>query len=264
MSPNNDRRITVAVLVSLLIHLVAGSMLSFPSQPSALLPRELEVFLKGKEVADISQPLQEERPTKARFVGLYDSKVEEEQVGVGERIPPSRRRLVTGPEGRALSNQGEGMERTGRTLEGRTLEGPEERGESLASIMPEDFFPDIKIGDKTYLNMQRYPKIQYFVELKQRISLTWDPVAAVRRSNTLFGISRMSIAAILFVEIDREGELRSLYVYKSSGFPWYDEEALRAIRDSAPFSAPPLPVLEMDGHEDDVLTLQIPFTLYFS
>ncbi|MBI2501564.1 MAG: hypothetical protein HYW02_08950 [Deltaproteobacteria bacterium] len=79
---NQDRRITIAFLASLFLHLLIAFLLI----PSAFLEKkrseELEVVLQAVDIADIERPEREERPKKARFLGLYDSSVEKEEVAV--------------------------------------------------------------------------------------------------------------------------------------------------------------------------------------
>ncbi len=252
MSPNRDQKIIVAVALSLLIHLLLLLSLSLPVPEIFVARNEIEVLLRQKEIAAISPPEQEERPDRSRFLGLYDSKVEEERVAVRPPIPPSRRRIVTGPGGEELPRKGEGLHYGMK----RPLEGEGE--EDLSTILPEEFFPNLKIGDKTYLNVERYPKVAYFVRLKNVIRLTWNPHRVIGQYIYSQGISAGQIETQIGMQIDPEGNLRKAFVARSSGLSLYDEEALRAIADSAPFSAPPEELLDRAG----VLPILFAFTYY--
>jgi TonB family protein len=66
------------------------------------------------------------------------------------------------------------------------------------------------------------------------------------------------VDVVLGVSVDRAGALAETFVFKSSGIPTYDEEALRTVRASAPFSSPPEKFLENDG----VLRMSWTFTVY--
>jgi len=51
---------------------------------------------------------------------------------------------------------------------------------------------------------------------------------------------------VMAVTVTAGGQLQELFVVRSSGIPGYDEEAMRTIRQSAPFSAPPEKILGKD------------------
>lgn len=252
-----NRRITIAILVSLWIHLTLG-LFSLTSPRKTIEP-ELQVLLKGRQIADINQPEREEKPEQHRFLGLYDSKVDEEKVASSPYIPPQRRRVVTGPDGREVGSKrpdGEGPRYASKSPS-NGFEKSEE-GEDLASILPDEFFPNIRIGEKTYLNVLRYPKISYFVRMKKIIKLTWNPQPVVGHYYFSNQIAAGQIETTLALEIHPDGSLKKLFVYRSSGFPLYDQEAVRAIEDSAPFASPPEELLDRSG----VLPLIWTFTVY--
>ncbi len=110
-----------------------------------------------------------------------------------------------------------------------------------------DFFPNIKIGDKTYLNAAAFPDVQYFTQLKRIFRLRFNPAPPLRAH---FAGNRVVVGTInvsMAVSVAPDGRLKELFVVKSSGIPGYDEEALRTIRESAPFASPPQKVLDKDG-----------------
>lgn len=243
--PHEKRRIEKAIVFSGLLHLLLISFLTIPLSDSKKEVSELEVILQGREIVDISPPDREEKPKEAHFLGLYDSRTDREKVALSERVPPSRRRVVEGPDGRELS-KGEGMR--------YAMKSPPE-GVTPQSVLPEEYFPDIEVGEKTYLNVLRFPKISYFVRLKKIFNLTWDPEAVLDRYFFAGGIERKVITTTLTFEIDREGNLRQLRLHQSSGLPLYDQEALRVVEASAPFAAPPEHLLDDDGADDGALSL---------
>jgi TonB family protein len=67
-----------------------------------------------------------------------------------------------------------------------------------------------------------------------------------------------SVNVTMAMEVSRNGNLNKLFVVKSSGIPGYDEEALRTVRASSPFAAPPAAILSTDG----VLRMTWHFTTY--
>jgi TonB family protein len=121
-----------------------------------------------------------------------------------------------------------------------------------------DFLPNIKIGDKTYINALAHPDVQYFTRLKRIFRLRFDPreplVRHFRSNRVIVGQVNVSMA----MEVSSTGQLTNLFVLKSSGIPDYDREALRTVRQSAPFSAPPKDIQGKDG----VLRMTWNFTTY--
>jgi TonB family protein len=121
-----------------------------------------------------------------------------------------------------------------------------------------DFMPSVKIGDKTYLNAFAMPNVQYFTQLKRIFRLSFSPE---RPLISYFHYNRVvvgSVNVIMAMEVSRSGNLTKLFVVKSSGIPGYDEEALRTVRASSPFAAPPAAILSTDG----VLRMTWHFTTY--
>jgi TonB family protein len=183
--------------------------------------------------------------------------VDEEKVAVTPYMPPSRRRIMTGPDGRELHPR-QGEEGPELAAKSPRKESPLEAEDDLGTILPEDFFPNVRIGEKTYLNVLRYPKISYFVRLKKIFKLTWNPQPVLVDYFFANQISAGQIETTVAFEIDRQGNLSKLFVYKSSGLPGYDDEAVRVISDSTPFAAPPNELLNDVG----VLPLLFTFTVY--
>lgn len=144
------------------------------------------------------------------------------------------------------------------------------RGRELAALHPRpgalgsgdrfahDFVPHVKIGDKTYLNANAHPDVQYFTRLKRIFRLRFNPrsplVAHFRSNRVVVGQVNVTMA----VEVSPSGQLSKLFVVRSSGIPGYDREALRTVRQSAPFSSPPKRIRSKDG----MLRMTWHFTTY--
>lgn len=220
------------------------------------------IFLRddGKyQIADIARPSVEKRPDKAKFLGLYDSSVEKESVASGLHRP-----------GRGEKAGEKGTPRLKPTRQKKDLfafspnlfkdkdkfkEGnASEEGGSRA----EDFYPDFSRGPHTYLNVLRYPGVEYFVRMKRAFKITFNPVPALRSHFASNIISRGSVDVVLGVSVGTTGELVELFVFRDSGIPSYDEEAMRTVRASAPFSKPPEKFLDDDG----LLRMSWTFSVY--
>jgi outer membrane biosynthesis protein TonB len=108
-----------------------------------------------------------------------------------------------------------------------------------------DYFPDIKVGDRTYVNALANPQVSYYAELKKKFRLAWDPVPALR--SQINQISRGQITVVMGLSVDGSGRIAALTILKGSGLSAYDAEARRTIMASAPFSKPPAYVIQKDG-----------------
>lgn len=238
----------------------------------------MEVFLQqpngGWQLADIPKPLNEVKPEKSKFLGMYDQKVPQETVARSR--PPS-----AGKAGQARE-EGKGEKSTPREKVAKPKKIPEfgkdvysmkspvtekqEKNEvskgaplgSMASV-PEDYYPDYKIDDHTYVNVLRYPDVEYFVRLKRIFKTTWNPIQALRQDMQGNSVSRGEVSVVLAVSVDKSGNLSELFVLKSSGLGNYDSEAIRTIRASSPFSAPPEKFLDK---KDQVLRMSWTFVVY--
>jgi TonB family protein len=113
------------------------------------------------------------------------------------------------------------------------------------AYLPEDYYPNYSYGAHTYLNVLRYPDIEYFVRLKRAFKQTWSPMSSVQQYVSSGGRSN-TIAVVLAVGVDPSGNMSEIFVLRSSGYAAYDQEALRTVRANSPFTAPPEKLLK-DG-----------------
>ncbi|NUM42813.1 MAG: hypothetical protein HUU45_14430, partial [Leptospiraceae bacterium] len=98
-----------------------------------------------------------------------------------------------------------------------------------------NYLPHFKVGDTTYLNVLANPQIAYFVELKRKLELAWNPRRLLgEQKNRLGGLSQ--IVVVIGFKISSRGELFGLVTINPSLLETYDNEAKRAIRVSAPFT----------------------------
>ena len=82
MEPRRHDSLSTFILLSIALHLLLAGLaphlkLSAIGSP----PHEIEVLLAtGREIADIAPPKIQQRPERSRYLGNYDSTVNEEQV----------------------------------------------------------------------------------------------------------------------------------------------------------------------------------------
>ena len=259
MRTENDRPdIWPFILASFLGHILLIALLAHEVVPPALQDQIVEVFQieEPYQIADIAKPKVELRPKKAKFLGMYDSQVKRETVASGLRSRKRGRGRAT-REGRARSK-----ERSDKLLTfDRSIfdrKRPAWETEGGGSSVPEDFYPHFRRGPHTYLNVLRYPDVEYFVRLKRAFKITFSPESALRSYFAVNRVTRGSVDVVLGVSVDRTGELAELFLFRSSGIAAYDQEAMRTVRASSPFSTPPKKFLDDDG----LLRMSWTFTVY--
>lgn len=268
----NQKEFTIAVVASILLHvLLALFFIYAPSfLPSPDKAGVMEVYLQqpdgGWQLADIPEPRVQIKPNKSKFLGMYNQSVPDETVAKDQNLEGKGNGLKEKGVKKTKDQRSQTEDKKQRFVQpkdlfkfdGKLFANKEptikhERNEvSSGPIraedgMPEDYYPDFKIGAHTYVNVLRYPDVEYFVRLKRIFKMTWDPVTALRREVANLSVSRGMVSCVLAVSVDKEGGLSELFVLKSSGLHIYDDEALRTIKASSPFSAPPEKFLKDDG-----------------
>ena len=260
------------ILLSLVIHamfVILAPMVHLPDpfagKGEKVIPVEFVTEQNGKlRIADIEKPAVEQKPEKTRFLGMYDSAVPEEQVGV------TRRPGSMGKKGGAATSKQRPAEARQKARAGDRLLAFDERifdskGRSSRNDAPsgdggamDDFYPDFRRGAHTYLNVLRYPDVEYFVRLKRAFKIAFNPEPPLRDHFSMNAVTRGSIDVVLGVSVDTSGSLAELFIMRSSGINGYDQEAMRTVRASSPFSSPPQKFLEDDG----LLRMSWTFSVY--
>jgi TonB family protein len=230
-----------------------------------VIPIDLKsIDARDLRIADIDKPDLDKKPDKPKFLGMYDSSVKEESVATGAVAKK-------GGDGRAQKRpqaQEAGPLRSEKAPKKDIFavnrkdfqEGKDGSGKrSGDSASPSgDFFPDFKRGARTYLNVLRYPDVDYFVRMKRAFRMTFNPAPSLSNYFSSNHVSVGSVEVVLGVSVDKNGELSELFVFRSSGIAGYDEEALRTVRASSPFSTPPSKFVDDDG----ILRMSWTFTVY--
>ncbi len=128
---------------------------------------------------------------------------------------------------------------------------------SAPDLFAHDYYPDYKIGGKTYLNVMKMQDVGYFVRMKRILKMRWNPVPSVQRALMANRLSMGKIECVVGLSLSPSGSISELFVIRSSGVGGYDQEALQTIRDSSPFSSPPEQFLK-----DGQLHMSWTFTVY--
>ena len=253
------RELFTALVVSLLLHiLICVAFYYLPELNLGEKTNALEAFLitpdGGWQIADIEEPKVQEKPEQSKFLGMYNQRAGEETVARSSSesgVQSSETRTKKSTDDYKLKTKTEdrkpdseiAMQEPIKLERNEVSSGSPESG---LSGIPEDYYPDYKYGDHTYINVLRYPDVEYFVRLKRIFKTTWNPVPALKADMQATSISRGMVSVVMAVSVDKKGELSELFILRSSGLNNYDHEAIRTVRASSPFSSPPDKFLE-DG-----------------
>jgi TonB family protein len=231
-----------------------------PQKPNQSLP-----------IADIKKPENEKEPEKANVFSKYNQSVENETTGMNRKPankssdPNLKPKEKTSPpkkeeNKKEKESKKEAPQKEEKPPEKKLPNPFEDLNKKEKPLIPSgfsdlnktnrssnqqyqmngsegDYLPGYKIGNETYVNAMANPNIAYFVELKNKFRLAWNPIPSIRSDP--FFINQKRVYTILGFTINPKGNLVNVIVIKASGSKLYDEEAIRTIKDSAPFSTPP-------------------------
>lgn len=277
------RSFIAAIIISILLHVVAAIFIIFfrIPMPVTLEPQPIEVFdAKGMQLADQLLKGNRQIPKKADHIGIDDNTVAEETVA---RPQPTKPKQRASPPPQVAQERAE--RKTSPKLQFNrsslyavdpslfAMQQPRERNQQKRSYiprtavssgmsadseayLPEDYYPNYNYGAHTYLNVLKYPDVEYFVRLKRAFKQTWSPMSAVQQYMASGG-RQNTIAVVLALSVDPSGNMSELFVLRGSGSAGYDQEALRTVRANAPFSAPPEKLLK-----DGLLRMSWTFIVY--
>ncbi len=128
---------------------------------------------------------------------------------------------------------------------------------SASDLFMHDYYPDYKIGGKTYLNVMKLQDVGYFVRMKRILKMRWNPVPSVERYLMSNRLTMGKIECVVGVSLNSSGNIAELFMIRSSGIGAYDQEALQTLKDSSPFASPPEQFLK-----DGQLHMSWTFTVY--
>lgn len=103
-----------------------------------------------------------------------------------------------------------------------------------------DALDDIEPGSETSLNSKRTKYASFFNRVRNSVSQHWEP-AEVHRAHDpdgrVFGAKTRRTS--LVIRLNADGSLSKIMIAGSSDAQHLDEEAIRAVRQAAPFDNPP-------------------------
>ena len=107
---------------------------------------------------------------------------------------------------------------------------------------PQNYLPDLDVGNETLLNAQKFKYASFFIRMKRQLENVWSPRPIVFKYN----LNGRFYNTKLSIRMDQNGHLLSVKVVDSSGNPFLDQEALRSVQKAAPFLNPPQQLLDQN------------------
>jgi TonB family protein len=112
------------------------------------------------------------------------------------------------------------------------------------------YLPDVEEGDATVLNTRQFKFATYFNRIGRAIDQHWDPNRAYLARDpdgSVYG--RKDRITQVRIRLDSDGGLKELTLVRGCGLDFLDQEALKAVREAAPFPNPP-PAMVHDEQVD--------------
>lgn len=255
-------------IISIFIHLLIIIEIpsSFFSTPEKKKKKEEVVWTKltpinlpqkkEKQLVDIKKPILEEKPKNSKNIGKYNQKVDPEKETVtstsGETTTPltpensPQKKEPPKKEPKPKSHQGSQIDEIPKGFSNLNNNNQNYTKYNLPQPkLGDEYLANYKIGNRTYINAEANPQIFYFVELKSKFKLSWNPRRIIERNQSLRRYQRVTV--VVGITIDKNGILKEMIIIRSSGNRAFDDEAKRAIYSSSPFTSPDEELLDEEG-----------------
>jgi TonB family protein len=107
---------------------------------------------------------------------------------------------------------------------------------------------ELEEGDATFLNTREWKYASFYTRLKQGIGRTWNPIRELHRRDPTLGMyAGRDRVTVVSVTLGEKGEVKDVYVVRSSGLDFLDLEAMQAFYRAQPFPNLPAGMKEADG-----------------
>lgn len=110
------------------------------------------------------------------------------------------------------------------------------------SARPQNYLPDLDVGNETLLNAQKFKYASFFIRMKHQLENVWSPRPIVFQHN----LNGQFYSTKLSIRMDQNGYLLSVKIVGSSGNSFLDQEAIRSVQQAAPFLNPPTQLLDQN------------------
>ncbi len=121
--------------------------------------------------------------------------------------------------------------------------------DKISGAAANDHLSDVEEGEGTYLNTKEWKYASFFNRVKQSVGMHWNPGAPLRvrdpTGNIYGGRDRYTV---LNVTLTDHGQVKEIFVEKSSGLDFLDLEAIKSFERAQPFPNPPPGLVTADAN----------------
>ncbi len=247
----------IFILFSLLIHLVFFSGLFF-FKNFAITPEPTQASVTWIENQDIKNNLidlpkntNQQKPKKAKFVSSQNNTTQQETVAAKKNPQANLTEVTTPNQTKQQKSQTKMASNTQQNTVTQNLNPqlksytPPVTQEKLGTKAQQwdrfshDYYPSIKVGEKTWVNAYGLPEASYFTMLKRVFRLRFNPSPALRAYYSTHPVDARQIQTTILVVLSANGSLKQLSILRSSGIAGHDQEVLQTVKESSPFTSPP-------------------------
>ncbi len=120
--------------------------------------------------------------------------------------------------------------------------------DSIIGAPAPDHVEGVEEGDGTFLNTREWRFASFMNRLKQGVSRTWDPNGVARTRDPTGNVYLWKDRhTVLSVTLQSDGRIADVFVEKSSGVDFLDQEAIAAFQRAQPFPNPPRGMMDEQG-----------------
>ncbi len=120
--------------------------------------------------------------------------------------------------------------------------------DKISGAAANDHLKDVEEGEGTYLNTKEWKYASFFNRVKQSVGMHWNPSEPLRTrdptGNIYAGRDRYTVLA---VTLNERGNVKEIFVEKSSGLEFLDLEAIKSFERAQPFPNPPPGLVKDDA-----------------
>lgn len=111
-----------------------------------------------------------------------------------------------------------------------------------------DHVDGVDEGDATFLNTREWRFASFFNRVKATVAAQWDPSTSIRRRDPTGDMFLWKDRyTLLTVRLRDDGQLADVWIERSSGVDFLDEEAIAAFQKAQPFPNPPRGLADAQG-----------------
>ncbi len=247
-STEKPRNLRSPLVLSVLLHLLILPLLPLffsaeNSEAGTPSPMKVRVFplpkpqndrLKG-QIVDVPNSSSSETPNQSQYLSDRN-----------RTVTKQTQSRYTGPNqtpAQSLESKDTQEGKLNLDLPKTFLKEMKKQQQQLAALSPKNYLPEVSFGDETLLNTKEFAYSSFYVRMKRQIEMNWSP----QRLQLSALAGRDQWTTVIQFTLTKYGDLANMRMLRSSGNMFLDQEALKAIKASAPFLNPPTDLIEPDG-----------------